>query len=469
MSHDFRGTPLLIGRSVRETAFSHDKDGCLALASTSTFERAVFLSLRRLGGEEPFVYLHISMKIIACVTLAHHVTKLVHHFPYGLVTLAPQLALDFLGGYGTSGRRQKVHGGEPVADGQVASLHHSTGTQGHLMLTVHAGPRTVARIPTQTQTAAAATEKTVAFTETTESLLAGAFVRILTVEVKQIHCVSFQLFYRECLQILFLCLHWHLIACLNFANLDVCGHSYYFNIEIEHLGLWAKFSKIWTRIIYPYSHKIIAVSDGIYKYLIYDLKQKPTKIIKVPNPINVKEINVKSKKKCEFNLPDNYIVFIGRLGAVKNIYMLLDAYEKARLNECYLVIVGDGVDMMSLQKYAIKLSKKKRIIFTGATNNPLPVLRNAKSLVLPSFSEAFPTVLLEAICLGVPVVATPTEGAKEILNNLPNAYISNSFTDSDEFAKLLEQAYCQPKIDLSSYLKIYDEKVICASLINSCI
>ena len=58
----------------------------------------------------------------------------------------------------------------------------------------------------------------------------------------------------------------------------------------------AKFSKIWTRIIYPYSHKIIAVSDGIYKYLIYDLKQKPTKIIKVPNPINVKEINVKSKK-----------------------------------------------------------------------------------------------------------------------------------------------------------------------------
>lgn len=96
-------------------------------------------------------------------------------------------------------------------------------------------------------------------------------------------------------------------------------------------------------------------------------------------------------------------------------------------------------------------------------------MKNAKSLVLPSFSEAFPTVLLEAICLGVPVVATPTEGAKEILNNLPDAYISNSFTDSDEFAKLLEQAYCQPKIDLSSYLKIYDEKVICASLINSCI
>lgn len=251
------------------------------------------------------------------------------------------------------------------------------------------------------------------------------------------------------------------------SRIVISQHNY-FNIEVKRLGPWAKFSKIWMRMIYPYSDKIIAVSDGIYKFLINDLKQNPTKIIKLHNPINIGEINIKSKQKCEFELPDNYVVFIGRLGAVKNIYMLLDSYEKARLDECYLVIVGDGVEMIPLQKYAMELSKKKRIIFTGATNNPLPVLRNAKSLVLSSFSEAFPTILLEAICLGLPVVATPTDGAKEILNDIPNAYISNGFTDSDEFAKLLEQAYRQPKIDLSSYLETYDENVICASLINSC-
>ena len=60
--------------------------------------------LWRFGGEEAFVYLHITMKIITCVTLAHHVTEFVHHFPYGLVTLAPQLTLDFLSGYGSFGR-----------------------------------------------------------------------------------------------------------------------------------------------------------------------------------------------------------------------------------------------------------------------------------------------------------------------------------------------------------------------------
>lgn len=207
VSHNFRGTLLLIGRGVRETAFGHDEDGGLVLAPTPTFERVVLLVFRRFGGEEAFVYLNITMKIITCVTLAHHVTEFVHHFPYGLVTLAPQLTLDFLGGYGTFGRCQKEHCGKPVTHGQVASLHHRTGTQGHLMFTVHASPGTVAWIPTQTQTAAAATEKAVAFTEMTESFLAGAFVRILTVEIKQIHNVSFQLSNMEYLQIVCLWLH----------------------------------------------------------------------------------------------------------------------------------------------------------------------------------------------------------------------------------------------------------------------
>ena len=81
------------------------------------------------------------------------------------------------------------------------------------MFTVHAGPGPMARIPTQAQTAAAATEKAVVFTEMTESLLTGAFVRILTVEIKQIHNVSFQLSNMECLQIVFQWLHWQFKLC----------------------------------------------------------------------------------------------------------------------------------------------------------------------------------------------------------------------------------------------------------------
>lgn len=184
VSHDFRGAPFLIGRSVRKTAFGHDKDGGLALASTPPFDGTVLLVFRRFSGEEAFVYFHVSMKIVACVTLAHHVTKLVRHFPYKLVTLAPQLVLDFLGGYSTFGRCQKKHGGESVTDRQVAPLHYRTGAQGHFMFTVYTSSGVVARILTQAQTTATATEKTVAFTEMTEGCLAGTLVRILTIKIK---------------------------------------------------------------------------------------------------------------------------------------------------------------------------------------------------------------------------------------------------------------------------------------------
>lgn len=252
------------------------------------------------------------------------------------------------------------------------------------------------------------------------------------------------------------------------SKIVISQHNY-FNIEVKYLGVWARFSKYWMKIIYPYSHKIIAISDGIYKYLINDLKQSPVKIVKIYNPIDIEDIDRKSKQKCEFDLPDDYIVFVGRLSVVKNIYMLLDAFKKAKLGNCCLVIVGDGSEMIPLQKCAMGLLKKENIIFTGATNNPLPILRNAKSLVLPSFSEAFPTILLEAVCLGIPIVSTPTEGAKEILNKVPNTYISNSFTDSNEFAFLLEQAYKQPRLDLSSYVQCYDKNIVCELLINSCI
>ena len=187
--HDFRGTPFLIGRSVRKTAFGHDKDGGLALAPTPTFEREILLAFRRFGGEEAFVYLHVPMKIIMCITLAHHVTELMYHFPYGLVTLAPQLALDFLGGYGTLGRGQEKHCGKPVTHRQVTSLHHHTGTQDHLMFTVHTRPRLVARVPIQTQTAALATEQAVVVTETTQRRLAGCLVRVLMVKIKQVHII----------------------------------------------------------------------------------------------------------------------------------------------------------------------------------------------------------------------------------------------------------------------------------------
>ena len=221
-------TVLLGRRRLWPAAFRHDKDGGLALASPSAFQRAVFLFFGCFRGEEAPVNLHVPLERVASVALAHHVAQLMHHLPYGLVTLAPNLALYLFGGYGTLCRRQQEHGSKPVTNRQMAALHHRTRTKLHLMLAIHARPGFVARVPAQAQTATLTAEQTVMLAETAKGFLTGCLVGILTVKIKQVHnayvyCLTFYILHKVCQNMAL-----GQLGSLNFANLVTCGHSYYF-------------------------------------------------------------------------------------------------------------------------------------------------------------------------------------------------------------------------------------------------
>ena len=231
---DTLGRTVLLGRRrLWQAAFRHDKDRGLALASPSALQWAIFLFFRRFRGEEALVNLHVTMKRVASVALAHHVAQLMHHLPYGLVTLAANLALYLLGGYGTLCRRQKEHGSKPVTNRQMATLHHRTGTKLHLMFAIHARPGLVARIPAQAQTAALTTVQAVMLTETTKGFLTGYLVGILTVKIKQVHnayvyCLTFYILHK-----VFQNMPVGQFGSLNFAILVTCGHSFYIILGID--------------------------------------------------------------------------------------------------------------------------------------------------------------------------------------------------------------------------------------------
>lgn len=232
------GAVLLDRRRGGQAAFRHDKDGGLSLASTPTLQRAVLLILRSFSGEEALVHFHIPMKGVKAVAPAHHVTQLMHHFPYGLVTLAAELALYFLCRYGTLGRRQQEHGRKPITHRQMAALHDRARTELHLMFAIHASPGLVARIPAQAQTAALAAEQTVVLTETTQRSLAGGLVRVLTVKVKQVHNIySFILHTSYIKHKVFQNMLFGHLGGLNFTNLGTCGHSFYFLWELYGIKL----------------------------------------------------------------------------------------------------------------------------------------------------------------------------------------------------------------------------------------
>lgn len=197
------------------------------------------------------------------------------------------------------------------------------------------------------------------------------------------------------------------------------------------------------RFFFRFCYRIIAVSSGIRDMLIEHLKVNESKVKIILNPIDASRILELSAE--EVFVPNKYIVFVGRLSPVKNLTFLLAAFKKflGLRDDFKLVIVGDGVEKEKLLTLVNVLGIADYVVFAGEQSNPYPYIKNAKLVVLPSLSEALPTVIIESMVLGKTVVATPTKGAKEILKN-GLGYIIKSFDDEKELSEMISYAIDAP-------------------------
>lgn len=229
------------------------------------------------------------------------------------------------------------------------------------------------------------------------------------------------------------------LACIH-CKIITSQHSYISDNESNTLRSW-----LVIRFFFRFCYKIIAVSQGIEKMLVESLKLPVSKVCKIYNPIDIKRIQYLSEIVYA-DIPSDYIVFVGRLSPVKNLSFLLDAFAKFSKahGTIKLVIVGDGEDRDMICQKSLDLKIQDKVIMLGTRANPYPYIKNARVVVLPSLSEAFPTILIESMVLGKTIVATPTLGAQEILCRSSLGYISASFDDSIEFATLLDKGFESP-------------------------
>jgi glycosyltransferase involved in cell wall biosynthesis len=107
-----------------------------------------------------------------------------------------------------------------------------------------------------------------------------------------------------------------------------------------------------------------------------------------------------------------YVLFLGRLSWKKGLDRLLTAFT--RVNGVQLVIAGNDEEgyRSTLERQAQDLGISGRITFTGAVHgaDKWALLHGAQLLVLPSYSENFGNVVIEAMAAGRPVVVTPEVG-----------------------------------------------------------
>jgi glycosyltransferase involved in cell wall biosynthesis len=180
--------------------------------------------------------------------------------------------------------------------------------------------------------------------------------------------------------------------------------------------------------------RILAVSE----LLAGDLASRfpPAKIAVVRNGINVERIRASVRGRSADTSQDRALelCFSGRLVPVKRVDRLLDCLRillDRRPNEFQLTIVGDGPERERLETYARILGIAGSVHFLGYCHDAISVVDGCDLLVLASEHEGLPMTVLEALSLGVPVVAPPVGGIPELVEAANFGKIARSGSSAD--------------------------------------
>ncbi len=174
--------------------------------------------------------------------------------------------------------------------------------------------------------------------------------------------------------------------------------------------------KMLIGVLYRFANQVVVVSD----FLISDLSQlthiAPQRIKRIYNPIVNAEMVVMSQEAVNHpwlsRKTNPVILAIGRLASEKNFALLLRSFSIVSRDhpDARLIILGEGAQRNELETLASQLGIADVVSMPGFCANPYAFMSKANMLVLSSNYEGLPTVLVEALACGCPVVSTNCPG-----------------------------------------------------------
>ncbi|WP_286236633.1 glycosyltransferase [Neptuniibacter halophilus] len=225
----------------------------------------------------------------------------------------------------------------------------------------------------------------------------------------------------------------------------------------------------WTRkfrSIYS-GRNIVTVSDALQDELVNQVGIKPKSIRTIYNPFDFDLLRSKAAEPIDPALkPDSpYIIYAAKFENRKRQDLLLKAYAKANIEQ-KLVLIGGTYTESDKRWYEQMLALiddlgiKDKVILPGFQSNPYAWVKGAELFAMSSDSEGLPTVLIESLIVGTPVVSTncPT-GPSEILTGEFSRFLSPT-DDVDGLAANIRAA-------LEEYPAISDEYLHKFSIRNS--
>lgn len=189
------------------------------------------------------------------------------------------------------------------------------------------------------------------------------------------------------------------------------------------------------RFVYRFADKIIVQTSAVAEVMPSGLYPK---IDVIPNPIMANRI---AKGESDKVKPKKQIVAMGRLVNQKGFDLLIRAFSEVYVKnpDWSLTIWGEGPDRKSLENLRDSLQLSDKVKLPGITQAPLAAMQNGKIFVLSSRYEGFPNVLLEAMALGLPVIAAdcPSGPSEIIQDNINGLLVAPE--DSEMLAESLDR------------------------------
>jgi glycosyltransferase involved in cell wall biosynthesis len=210
-------------------------------------------------------------------------------------------------------------------------------------------------------------------------------------------------------------------------------HTFTGLIFPTQIGMRKLLLKFIDKVIIKLNTKIVCEGQGVWNELATaNISDTKFKIIGNGNIAGV-DLNYfsydqleefKAKAPTELKLINHTkFLFVGRLNRDKGIKELVEAFEEVE-DDSTLIILG-SIDKTAPPSQCIlnKIIRNKKIIHLGFLNDIRPILSLSDCIILASYREGFPNVILQAGAMGLPSIVSNVSGSNEIIKHDVNGWI----------------------------------------------
>lgn len=210
---------------------------------------------------------------------------------------------------------------------------------------------------------------------------------------------------------------------------------------------------------YRQANRVLAVSEAVRRSAIDYYNLNPDQLQTVHNPVDINSLLIAAR--ChDLGLPHEladrnkfHIACVGRIGYEKGFDLILHAIQRleSRIREqTMLWCVGDGPLKADMETLAVQLGIKMNVRFTGHLASVAPILSGCNLLVCPSRYEGLPNVVLEAMALGIPVVASRVGGIPELVEDGVTGRLVPP-ESADDLAKAITELAIDDSLELQQW------------------